>query len=142
MLLPIPEFYLHTPPRSGSLQLAARAVALIYNWWSLFVRLAHPEARREAITSRPWLMTSVGRKTEHAGQTTVTLTGLRTHFEQARAALTRVSDAPISELSFSNHKRCYSRNVGSENNSLRNPTTRFTRSPKVVSTLMRSQRSN
>ena len=40
-------------------QLAARAVALIYNWWSLFVRLAHPEARREAITSRPWLMSSV-----------------------------------------------------------------------------------
>ena len=26
-------------------QLSARAVALIYNWWSLFVRLAHPEAR-------------------------------------------------------------------------------------------------
>jgi hypothetical protein len=37
-------------------QLSARAVALIYNWWSLFVRLAHPDARREAITSRPWLM--------------------------------------------------------------------------------------
>jgi hypothetical protein len=36
-------------------------------------------------------MTSVGRKTEHAGQTTVTLTGLHAHFEQARAALTRVS---------------------------------------------------
>ena len=51
-------------------QLSARAVALIYNWWSLFVRLANPEARREAITSRPWLMSSVGRRTEHAGQTT------------------------------------------------------------------------
>jgi hypothetical protein len=72
-------------------QLAARAVARIYTWWSLFVRLAHPEARCEAITSRPWLMTSVGRKTEHAGQTTLTLTGLHAHFEQARAALTRVS---------------------------------------------------
>ncbi len=47
-------------------QLAARGVALIYNWWSLFVRLANPEARREAITSRPWLMSSVGRRTEHA----------------------------------------------------------------------------
>ena len=40
-------------------QLAARAVALIYNWWSLFVRLAHPQARREAITSRPWLMAAI-----------------------------------------------------------------------------------
>jgi hypothetical protein len=72
-------------------QLAARAVALIYNWWSLFVRLANPAARREAITSRPWLMSSVGRKTEHAGQTTITLTGLHAHFEKARAALMRVS---------------------------------------------------
>jgi len=72
-------------------QLAARAVALVYNWWSLFVRLAHPAARREAITSRPWLMSSVGRRTEHAGQTTITLTGLHAHFETARAALMRVS---------------------------------------------------
>ena len=72
-------------------QLSARAVALIYNWWSLFVRLANPEARREAITSRPWLMSSVGRKTEHAGQTTITLTGLHAHFGKAKEALMRVS---------------------------------------------------
>ncbi len=72
-------------------QLSAQAVALIYNWWSLFVRLANPEARREAITSRPWLMSSVGRRTEHAGQTTISLTGLHAHFDQARAALMRVS---------------------------------------------------
>ena len=72
-------------------QLAARSVALIYNWWSLFVRLANPQARREAITSRPWLMSSVGRRTEHAGQTTITLTGLHAHFEKARVALMRVS---------------------------------------------------
>lgn len=72
-------------------QLSARAVALIYNWWSIFVRLANPEARREAMTSRPWLMSSVGRKTEHAGQTTITLTGLHAHFGKARDALMRVS---------------------------------------------------
>lgn len=72
-------------------QLAARGVALAYNWWSVFVRLAHPDARREAITSRPWLMSSVGRRTEHAGQTTITVTGLHAHFAKARAALIRVS---------------------------------------------------
>ena len=72
-------------------QLAARAVALIYNWWSLFVRLANPKARREAITSRPWLMSSVGRRTEHAGQTTITLTGQHAYFGKARAALMHVS---------------------------------------------------
>ena len=72
-------------------QLSARAVALIYNWWSLFVRLANPAARREAITSRPWLMSSVGRRTEHAGQTTISLTGLHANFGKARDALLRVS---------------------------------------------------
>jgi len=66
-------------------------VALIYNWWSLFVRLASPEARREAISSRPWLMSSVGRRTEHAGQTTITLTGLHAHFGKARHVLMRIS---------------------------------------------------
>ena len=72
-------------------QLSARAVALVYNWWSLFVRLANPQARREAITSRPWLMSSIGRKTEHAGQTTITLTRLHAHFGKAKEVLTRVS---------------------------------------------------
>ena len=74
-----------------SCQQSARAVALIYNWWSLFVRLANPQARREAITSRPWLMSAVGRKTEHAGQTTITLTGLHADFAKARDALMHVS---------------------------------------------------
>ena len=30
-------------------QLTAMTVALAYNWWSLFVRLAHPKARLETI---------------------------------------------------------------------------------------------
>lgn len=72
-------------------QLSARAVALIYNWWSVFVRLANPHSCREAITSRPWLMSSVGRKTEHAGQTTITLTGQHADFGKTQAALMRVS---------------------------------------------------
>ncbi len=42
-------------------------------------------------TSRPWLMSYVGRKTEHAGQTTITLTGLHADFAKAKAALMRVS---------------------------------------------------
>jgi hypothetical protein len=71
--------------------LAARGVALAYNWWSLFVRLAHPGTRREAITRRPWLMASISHRTEHAGQTTITLSGLHAHFEKARARLMQVS---------------------------------------------------
>ncbi len=36
-------------------------------------------------------MSSIGRKTEHAGQTTITLTGLHAHFGKAKQALMRVS---------------------------------------------------
>jgi hypothetical protein len=36
-------------------------------------------------------MSSVGRKTEHAGQTTITLTGLHAHFGKAREVLMLVS---------------------------------------------------
>jgi hypothetical protein len=36
-------------------------------------------------------MSSVGRKTEHAGQTTVTITGLHALFDKARALLMRFS---------------------------------------------------
>ncbi|MCG6860521.1 MAG: hypothetical protein LJE70_04455 [Chromatiaceae bacterium] len=33
----------------------ARLTALVYNWWSLFVRLADPTQHSEAISSRPLL---------------------------------------------------------------------------------------
>lgn len=55
-------------------QIAARNIALIYNWWSLFVRLADPSKRREAITSRPMLLWAVARQTTHAGQVSLTIT--------------------------------------------------------------------
>ena len=44
-------------------------------------------SRRAAITRRPWLMSTVGCRTEHAEQTTITLTGPHAYFEKARAAL-------------------------------------------------------
>jgi hypothetical protein len=54
--------------------LSARAVALIYNWWSWYVRLAHPKTRLEAITSRPLLLSGIARMTQHAGQSRLLLT--------------------------------------------------------------------
>ena len=53
--------------------LSARAVALVYNWWSWYVRLAHPKTRLEAITSRPKLLSAVGRLTSHSGQRKILL---------------------------------------------------------------------
>ena len=55
-------------------QLTARAVALVYNWWSWYVRAANPQARREALTSRPLLLAAVGRTVSHGGQTMLYLT--------------------------------------------------------------------
>jgi len=72
-------------------QFSARAVALVYNWWSLFVRLAHPKGRLEAITSRPLLLTAVGRHTKHAGQNYLTLTSAHGLEAKARDWLTRAS---------------------------------------------------
>ena len=60
-------------------QIMSRMVALIYNWWNLFVRLAIPDKHHEAITSRPLLLSSVGRLTESARQRRMVITS--THGE-------------------------------------------------------------
>jgi hypothetical protein len=64
---------------------------MAYNWWSLFVRLANPKARMEAITSRPLLLSGVGRKTTHAGQQHLTIAPLHGKASQAISVLTKVS---------------------------------------------------
>ena len=55
-------------------QIMARAIALIYNWWSLFARLAIPEKHAEAVTSRPLLLTGVAKQIRHGGQSTLIVT--------------------------------------------------------------------
>lgn len=65
-------------------QITARIVSQVYNWWSLFTRLADPKKRREAITSRPLLLYGVGRRTTHAGQTTITITPTHAKFALAQ----------------------------------------------------------
>ena len=49
----------------------ANLVALVYNWWHLYVRLHDGAHHREAITSRPALLGGVARLTRHGGQRTV-----------------------------------------------------------------------
>ena len=58
-------------------------MALVYNWWNLFVRCAEPERPREAVTSRPLLLCAVGRLVESGRQVVLRLTS--THAEAARA---------------------------------------------------------
>lgn len=70
--------------------LSARAVALIYNWWSWYVRLAHPKTRLEAITSRPMLLSGVARLTQHAGQSRLLLTLTHAAGDQIKSMIANI----------------------------------------------------
>ena len=70
--------------------LSARAVALIYNWWSWYVRLAHPKTRLEAITSRPLLLAGIARLTQHAGQSRLLLTLTHAAGDQIKAMIANI----------------------------------------------------
>jgi len=72
-------------------QIMARTIALIYNWWSLFVRLAIPERHAEAITSRPLLLYGVGTQSRHGGQTTITITSAHTQAQSIQRVLISIS---------------------------------------------------
>ena len=72
-------------------QLMARIVALTYNWWTLFGRLADPDRHHEAITSRPLMMHAIARRTEHAGRTTLTITSTHGDHAEARRAYRRIA---------------------------------------------------
>jgi hypothetical protein len=72
-------------------RLMAGCVALVFNWWNLFVRLADSDHHHEAITSRPLLLEAIGRQTSHAGRTTVTITSSHGEHQRARTALTRIA---------------------------------------------------
>jgi hypothetical protein len=66
-------------------------VAQVYNGWNLFVRCADPARAREAITSRPLLLCSVGRLIKSGGQTTLRLTSNHAQAAQAQSLLTHLS---------------------------------------------------
>src|ERR1039457_5292329 len=70
--------------------LSAQAVALIYNWWSWYVRLANPKARMEAITSRPLLLAAVGKLTDHAGQKRILLSITHAAADQVKALVANI----------------------------------------------------
>jgi hypothetical protein len=66
-------------------------VALVYNWWNLFTRLADPEHHREALTSRPLLLSTVARQTQHAGQVTLSISSTHGMRDTARQAYVRIA---------------------------------------------------
>jgi hypothetical protein len=46
---------------SSKCSIMARLIARVYNWWNIFTRLAQPDRRLEAVTSRPLLLHAMGR---------------------------------------------------------------------------------
>jgi hypothetical protein len=72
-------------------QIMSRSVALIYNWWNIFVRMVEPDRHMEAITSRPLLMHAIAARISHAGQTTLRIASQHAKASWAAAALSKVA---------------------------------------------------
>ena len=72
-------FTLKDLPRS---ELMARFIALIYNWWSIYVKLVDEKIAREAITSRPLFLFHNAKVSTH--QSICTLVGFCAHVETER----------------------------------------------------------
>ena len=72
-------------------QVMARITALIYNWWTVFMRLGIPDKHAEAITSRPLALHGVARRTRHSNQTTIEVTSTHSKALVIADALTKVS---------------------------------------------------
>jgi hypothetical protein len=71
---------------------AARIVALVYDWWNLFTRLAEPDKHLEAITSRPLLLTAIAERIRHARQTTLRIASSHGAGAWAATALAGIAD--------------------------------------------------
>ena len=72
-------------------QIMARIIALVYNWWTIFMRLGIPDKHAEAITSRPLALHGIARQTRHGNQTTVEITSTHAKASQIAEILTKVS---------------------------------------------------
>lgn len=72
-------------------QLMARMVALIYNWWSIFTRMATGSRHGEAITTRPLFQHGVARRTRHANQTVLSLSSQHGKARKIANLLSRMS---------------------------------------------------
>jgi Transposase DDE domain group 1 len=72
-------------------QIMGRLIALVYNWWTIFMRLGVPDKHAEAITSRPLALQGIARQTRHGNQTTVEITSTHAKAKQITEILTKVS---------------------------------------------------
>jgi hypothetical protein len=71
-------------------RIIARLIALVYNWWNIFARLARPDQHMEAVTSRPLLLNAVGRLVKTGRQKILRLTSTHAQADQIRLTLNRI----------------------------------------------------
>jgi hypothetical protein len=71
-------------------RIIARIIALIYNWWNIFTRLARPDQHMEAITSRPLLLHAVGRMVTTGRRKILRLTSTHAMAKQISSTLNRI----------------------------------------------------
>jgi hypothetical protein len=64
----------YTTQKVKSCRFISRIIALIYNGWTLYVRLLLPDTHLEGITSRPLLLSSVGRLVQSGRQKKLIIT--------------------------------------------------------------------
>ena len=82
----------YTSRRLASSRLMANLIALIYNWWNLYLRFYDEDHHREAIRARPMLMSGVGRQVQSGGQKTVKVSVLHEKGDLIAQAVTRTSN--------------------------------------------------
>ena len=82
----------YTSRRLASSRIMANLVALVYNWWNLYLRFYDEEHHREAIRSRPLLMSGVGRQVKSGGRRTVKVSVLHEKGDLIAHAVTRTSN--------------------------------------------------
>ena len=68
-------------------ELMARFIALIYNWWSVYIKLVDEQVAREAITSRPLFLMHVGKISTHQSTQTLVLFCAHTEMQQIKRKL-------------------------------------------------------
>ncbi len=68
----------------------AKFIALVYNWWTLFVRCYEPNKHLEAKTARPMLLSSVGKLTVSGRQKTLTITKIHDNAAEVQNKFTRL----------------------------------------------------
>jgi hypothetical protein len=73
-------------------RIMARLIALVYNWWNIFTRLAQPDRHLEAVTSRPLLLHAVGRLVRTARRKIVRLTSTHAMADKVQMVLSRIAE--------------------------------------------------